>query len=404
MGRLSRIEGSGGDSSGQFGAAPSALGYLYQFEIALLEFLRRDDPALEVSIEVLDDIALEGDQIELLQTKLEIKPGSLTDGSAAFWKTLRVWSDSVANVPNALLVLITTATASPGSIAALLRADDRDPAKAHDRLVDHAKAAAGEDLKLARAAFLGLEDGKRKAMVERIVVADGAPGIGDLDTEFESALRHAAPKGKRQLLAERLREWWLRRAERHLIEVAARRPARISGEEIEVQLDSLRDQFSSENLPNDFETMAAPTDEEVAEDQRAFVMQLRLIALTNERVGLAIHDHNRAFAQRSRWLRENLLPGDELEIYEQRLREEWKRIWLPETDDELNDLDDAAAEARGRSVFKGCSEGLIEPIRPKFSAAYINRGSFHMLAEDHQIGWHHEWVARLQSLLGEVAG
>jgi hypothetical protein len=395
---------AGDGGGGEFSAAPSALGYLYQFEIALLEFLRRDDPALEVSIEVLDDIALEGDQIELVQTKLEITPGSLTDGSAALWKTLRVWSRSVAANPHALLIIITTAAAPEGSIASLLRTDGRDPATAHDRLVEHAKAAAGETLKPARAAFLGLAKSERRAMVERIIVADGVPGIGELDDEFESALRHAAPRGKRELLAGRLREWWLGRAERHLIEVAAGKPARISGEEIEVRLDSLRDQFTSENLPNDFETMSAPSDQEVAEDRRAFVMQLRLISLTNERIRMAIHDHNRAFAQRSRWLRENLLPGDELEIYEQRLREEWKRIWLPETDDEFDGLDDSAAEERGRSVFRGCSEGIIEPIRPNFSAAHVSRGSFHILAEDRQIGWHHDWVERLQTLLAEVGG
>jgi hypothetical protein len=392
------MEGGGAE----FSAAPSALGYLYQFEIALLEFLRRDDPALEVSIEVLDDIALQSDQIELVQTKLEITPGSLTDGGAALWKTLRVWSSSVASNPNALLIMITTAVAQEGSIASLLRTDDRDPAGAHDRLVELAKAATGTNLESARAAFLGLTESERRAMVERIFIADGAPAIGDLDSEFESALRHAAPRGKRHLLAERLREWWLGRAERHLIEVAAGRQSRIDGQEIEMQLDSLRDQFTSENLPNDFETMSAPSDEEVADDRRAFVMQLRLISLANERIRMAIHDHNRAFAQRSRWLRENLLPGDELEIYEQRLREEWRRIWLPETDDELGGLDDAAAEERGRSVLKACSEGIIEPIRPKFSAAHINRGSFHILAEDRQIGWHHDWVERLQTMLAEV--
>jgi hypothetical protein len=391
-------------TNNQFSAAPSALGYLYQFEIALLEFLRRDDPALEISIELLDDIALEGGQIEFLQTKLEINPGSLTDGSVALWKTLRVWSEGVDTHPSALLILVTTAKAPSGSIAALLRRNERDPKSAHDRLVTHAEAASGKELKEARSAFLGVPEKKRRAMIDRVFLADQSPPMGDLDAEFESALRLAAPKGKRHLLADRLREWWLRRAEQHLIEVAAKKPARISGEEIEVRLDSLRDQFTIENLPTDFEAMSAPTDQEVADDTRIFVMQLRLISLANERIRMAIHDHNRAFAQRSRWLREHLLPGDELEIYERRLKEEWSRVWLPETDDELDGLDDAGARERGRSVYKACSEGNVEPIRPRFSADFVNRGSFHMLVEDRQIGWHHEWVEHLQTVLSSEAG
>lgn len=402
MARLSIIEGSGGENLTQFSAAPSALGYLYQFETALLEYLRRDDPAIDLSIEVLDDIALEGAQTELLQTKLEIEPGSLTDGSAGLWKTLRVWSESVDVTPDALLVLITTASAPDNSIAALLRADDRDEEGAHDRLVAYARAATGKTLAPARNAFLSLAEDKRRAMVGRIVIADAAPVIDNLDEEFERSLRHAAPLATRPHLVTRLREWWLLRAERHLIDVAAGLSPEISSAEIEDRIASLRDQLTADNLPNDFEELTAPSDEEVAADKRAFVMQLRLIALGNERIRLAVHDHNRAFTQRSRWLREELLMGDELEAYERRLKDEWRRIWLPETDNELDGITDDNALRRGREVFKGCNDGVVEPIRPKVSAPHITRGSFHMLADELEIGWHHEWLERVEVMLEEA--
>jgi hypothetical protein len=69
------IAGESAENPSQFSAAPSALGYLYQFETALLEYLRRDDPALGLSIEVLDDIALVGEQIELLQDQARNRAG-----------------------------------------------------------------------------------------------------------------------------------------------------------------------------------------------------------------------------------------------------------------------------------------------------------------------------------------
>ncbi len=97
------------------------------------------------------------------------------------------------------------------------------------------------------------------------------------------------------------------RCERHLDAIAHGAQTRIRGEEIESKIADLRDQLSSENLPIDLQDLPAPTDEEVADDQRVFVMQLRLIALANERVALAILDHNRAYAQRARWVREELL-------------------------------------------------------------------------------------------------
>jgi hypothetical protein len=42
-----------------------------------------------------------------------------------------------------------------------------------------------------------------------------------------------------------------------------------------------------------------------------------------------VYDHNRAFLQRSRWQREQLLAIGELDIYDRRLMEEWKRVFLP---------------------------------------------------------------------------
>jgi len=284
----------------------------------------------------------------------------------------------------------------------LLRSEDRDERQAHDRLVSYAQAASGEELAPARKAFLALPEDKRRELVGHIVVADAAPPIEDLDAEFASALRHAAPAATRSQLVGRLREWWLLRAERHLVDVAAGLSPRINSLEIEEKIGSLRDQLAADNLPNDFEEMTAPSDEEVAADSRAFVMQLRLISLGNERVRLAIHDHNRAFAQRSRWLREDLLLGEELEVYERRLKDEWERIWLPETDEELDGISDEAAALRGREVFKACNDGVIEPIRPKVSAPHITRGSFHMLADELRIGWHHDWLARVQLMLEEA--
>jgi hypothetical protein len=383
-----------------FSAAPSALGYFYQCEVALLELLDRDDPALELSIELLDDIAFEGAQTELLQSKLQITAGSLTDGSADLWKTLRVWSEAEASYPEALLVLVTTAEAPEGSIAAALRSDDRrDADSAHDRLIEHARNAAGVTLARARTAFLGLGEERRREMVRRIVVADKSPGIQDLDDQFAGALRHAAPRDRRPALIRRLREWWLLRAEQHLVQVATGEHPRISGIEIENRIGDLRDQLSAQNLPIDVEEMTAPTDQDVADDQRTFVMQLRLIALANARIRNAVHDYNRAFAQRARWVREDLVEVGELERYERRLQEEWNRLWLPDTDDDPEAQSENDARGRGRDVQLACERAMFEPIRPRVAAPYIQRGSMHILADELRVGWHPDWVARMRQLL-----
>jgi len=385
-----------------YSAAPSALGYFYQCEIALLEMLRRGDPALEVSIELLDDVAFEGEQTELLQAKYHVNPGNLTDGSADLWKTLRVWSDGAPTNQNSALILMTTSVAVEGSIAAELRPGPaRNSTSAHNRLVSHAKSASGATLARARAAFLALSDDERRDLVDRIIVIDSAPLLDSIDEAFHHELRYAAPADRRDALVARLREWWLIRAEQIVVGVASGASPRVSFLEVEARIADLRDQLSADNLPNDLEELPPPTDDAVSADQRKFVMQLRLISLANARIRIAVHDYNRAFAQRARWLREDLVELGELRTYEQRLIDEWQRVWLPETDDDTEMSEDDAAEF-GRSVHRACDEAVVEPIRVRATAPYIMRGSMQMLADELRIGWHKDWVGRMQELLEEA--
>ena len=387
----------------QFSAAPSALGYVYQLELALLGYLRRDEPALAISIELLDDVAFEGKQTELLQSKLEITPGSITNASTNLWKTLRVWAENNSAYPDAVLILMTTGHAPEGSIAAMLReGETRDSGRAHDLLLSIARASTNQELAPAMQAFQSMDEQPRRDMVARIVVADDAPVVNDLDASYAQILRHAAPQVRLEQLVSRLREWWLLRCEQHLMGIAAGTASRIPGEEVELKIADLRDQLTEENLPIDLQDLAAPTREEVAQDQRKFVMQLRLIALANQRVALAIHDHNRAFAQRARWVREDLLIPGELGNYDRKLKEEWQRIFLPESEAE-EEVTEEMAQTRGREVHRECEAASVEPIRPKVAEPYVMRGSLHMLADELQIGWHPDWVVRVHALLSETA-
>ena len=109
------------------------------------------------------------------------------------------------------------------------------------------------------------------------------------------------------MLVDRLRGWWHKRAIAHLDAVARGLPDRISAAELEDELLEIADALRDENLPIDVLDMAEPTEQEVSESDRIFVAQLRLVALGSERLRKCIYDHNRAFAQRSRWQRDRLL-------------------------------------------------------------------------------------------------
>ena len=126
--------------------------------------------------------------------------------------------------------------------------------------------------------------------------------------------------------------------------------------------------------------------------------QLRLINLNRKQLRIAIHDHNRAFAQRSRWQREQLLGINELANYDLELTEEWERLSTPigaEYDDEISSAEQKLAY--GQETYGKLRDHALPQIRPGVNARYIPVGSLHMLADDLKVGWHPDWREVLSS-------
>ena len=130
-----------------------------------------------------------------------------------------------------------------------------------------------------------------------------------------------------------------------------------------------------------------------------------MIGVNQNRVFHAIRNYYRAFEQRSRWIREELLYVGELDRYESRLVEEWD-LQFQQMRDELGD--DAAEEAKLRAaqeLYKWVETEMHPHIRSAVTEHAISRGTYQMLADDLRVGWHSEFRERLHSLLSspEVA-
>ena len=403
--------GSGTESSGKgeansYSAAPSALGYLAQVEYALLLILRRLDVELEfeVSIETLDDIVFhDGDDArELLQSKHRVdRMASLTNSSADVWKTLHNWI--VDSPSDAVLTLLTNAVAADGTAMSYLRAGSgRNVEMAATSLESIARTSQTEANQTYYQSFLDLGSEGRVPFLSRVVLIDGLPAVADLASELQLAVRKSTKAAHRAALVERLRGWWFPKVYDHLTRVASGQRDRILSGEVESQLLALAQQLRDDDLPIDFYDMPEPSEGDVAEDERVFVHQLRLIALGSARLRQCIYDHNRAFAQRSRWEREKLLHVGELKDYETRLKEEWRRYCLPETDDDGEDGEEQI-QAKARDRFLRLDQSVLPRIRSHVEAEYVGNGSLHILADRLEIGWHPAWLERLRELLPDLA-
>ncbi|MEA2435259.1 MAG: hypothetical protein QOG54_2716 [Actinomycetota bacterium] len=386
-------------------AAESALGYLYQAEFALLEFIKRSrsEPSLRLSLEVFDDITFEhdGGPKDLLQTKHHINSrGSLSDASVDLWKTLGGWIDAsrsdIAGFDVLTLSLITTTAASEESAAASLRAVDRDVSRALGILERTAQVSTNVQNQDSYEKFLGLSPDQRLALLGRVVVMDSAMTIVDIPGSLVPELRFAVAPRYLHALVDRLIGWWHNRVIKHFLTDGDR----ILTEEVDSEIRYLADLLRSDNLPIDI-GVDDVTIEELENDDRVFIHQLQLIAAARPTLELAIRDYKRAYLQRSKWLEDQLVWPSELRTYEQRLIDEWEHQFAFIGDGSTQEESDLVEV--GRSLYQTLQNENLW-IRPRCQERFVPRGSFHMLSDELKVGWHPKFIERLRELLSEDAG
>ena len=393
-----------------FSAADSLVGYLYQMRVALLWSLQRLPAGADfvVSVETLDDVTFEtkgGTPQELVQTKHHHhREANLTDASTDLWKSLRIWFEAAEAgqvITGTILHLLTTALAADGSVASHLRKTNRDVVAALSALETTARSSTNKANEAAYAAFLKAAPARRLALLNEVVVIDAAPTMAETDQELRMVIFAAVERKQLEAFLELLEACWVRRGLRQIGTLGDR----ILAEEIEAQMGDLREQFKQEALPIDDDLLDFTLDEatHMAHAGSTFVRQIELVKASKQRIAAAIRDYYRAFEQRSRWLREDLVYIVDVRQYERRLVEAWDLVFLAMKDEIGEAATDDAKNQAARSVLKWAEQSVI-PIRPKVTEPFVTRGSLHMLADEQRVGWHPEFRVRLAEILAGPGG
>jgi hypothetical protein len=385
-----------------FSATDSALGYLYQVRLALLSSLQRlaKNQIFATYLETLDDVVFEGEgsELELLQLKHHRnREANLTNASPDIWKSLRIWIEGRANgsIPqDAQLCLITTSSVKKGSVASNLMLDPRNEAEALKQLNETATTSENKTNEPAYNLFRSLSHEDRSVLISSILIIPNAPSISDVSEALRNEARLSVRRNHLNSFLTRLEGWWYRRAVNQLLDPNSNP---ILSSEIQGELDDIRDQFLPDALPVDSDILEAKFDD-LAYQDNMFVQQVKLAGIGNRRILTAIRDYYRAFEQRSRWLREDLLLVGELNRYEQLLKEEWELEFDRIADDLGEDAAENAKQAAAKQVYAWVERSCF-PIRPQVMHPSMTRGSFHLLSDRLKIGWHPEFLQRLQQVL-----
>lgn len=390
--------------SSEFSANASFLGYFYQARFALLKLLQAEADA-EMSLERFDDVAFEegGAPTQLIQTKHHItRTASLTDSSTDLWKTLRIWSESILagsfRPEDVMLTLITTGVAPSESAASMLRPEKRDEERALQLLSEVAKTSISRTNNSAYRSFQKLADEQRKSLLSSVNVIDASPDIYDVHDQILKELRLAVRPRFLDLISERVEGWWFKRV---IANLSADTSAPILAKELIDQIHDIQEQYFEESLPIEFLGAIGPDEAELDQADRVFVEQLRLVMVNQPRIRLAINNYYRAFEQRSKWIREDLLHVGELEEYESRLIEEWRNRYEIMNESLGDESTEIQMQTEGRALYNWVDTQAEIQIRPKVTEPYVMRGSYHILANQLHVGWHTKFLERLSRLIQE---
>lgn len=376
----------------QYSAAASLLGYIYQCRLALLEFLKRlqSDPNIAVSIESLDDVVFEknGAPTDIIQIKHHItRKANLTNASTDLWKTIRIWCglfESGAFNEGTILCLMTTETAAEGSAASLLRVEGRNVTEAEILLLQASRTSSNNSNQEGYTKFNSLHPNQRQQLLDRVLILDNYPLSKDLHVHLYKELWGHCARQHLERFLNYLEGWWLQRI---IAGLDSNRAKLITGVEIDGELANLREQFKLDALPIHPEIQSAAPD--VASFSNwVFVKQLKLINIGENRIQMATKNFYQASEQRSRWVREDLILGDALDKYDDTLKEEWAIRFEQSKDERVLNFNDVDPVALGQELYKWVEAETNFPIRPACQNRFITRGSYQMLANRLQVGWH----------------
>ena len=402
-----------GKTTDQFSAGEQGLGYMYQARLALLQLLQLpEDTAIFLEKDDdLDFIDSDGGK-SLASLKHKAIGDRLTDLSTDFWKSVNIWLTRYKRdgraTSNLRFFLFTTGTVSSGSFLARLLPDQPVATGDATALTELADAAlAGSTSKLIApiaTAFNELSDPEKQDFLERILILDGNPRIGDIPALIRDKQLRCIRREHREFVFERLEGWW---TDAVIKQLTGARPEGIFGYEVSDKLSNLAEEYKADNLPITFRGKAPADEIDTDADPRLFVAQLREIGISSNRIRSAILDYYRAFEQRSAWARENLLALGEVEEYEDRLADEWGRYKDVAFEKLKGDSAEEALREAGSALYNWAEfeTGKIESlrIRARVTEPYVLRGSLHILADatpEPRVYWHPGFLDRLGELLG----
>jgi len=378
-----------------FSAGPSMAGYLWQVGLALIEGLRTPE-LKKIEIETDDDVVLRragGELYAAVQAKHSLDPGSLTTSSPELWKTLRVWSED-AKKPSTqrakTLVLLTTHSVAANSTLKALQEGVKKSVPEFSALRKDldtiAKNAGNKELVSSYQAWMSLSESRKDELLQRAVVRDAQLPLNEMKAQLDAML---VDRGIRKTRVVAFRDELLGWFSGLVAERIGKNGIAILKDELNDRYADLVDHFTPFDLPDTAGSLQHPALEEELAANPTYVRQLKLIDAREPIVTEAVHSHHRATKQRDDWMEMELVSALKLIQFDRDLTNKWKqaRAFALQTGGQHVQV--------GLAILQECMKyrgaGLGSNVY-----THVSCGSYHMLADVPQLGWHPSYATLLQ--------
>ena len=378
-------------------ASAQALGYLYQTQCALLLLLKSDDSDIKICVEKFDDISFhKNDKPEnLLQIKYHSNKGNITNSSIDFWRTLKVWIDSIKKDSQLLektsFCIITTNSISENSIIEKIRGKTESIDYIYNNLrkiAEEGRKTIKSDSLLSKCydTFINFDSSLVQGLINKINITPDFVRPSEVNEKILQKIKICTTQKNENTVFERLMGWWYKKMIECLESIE---PVFISYNELRSELFYITSELNDDNLPNDV------TQKEIeaikkTNDVKTLIFQLEIIDSKSQKINNALKNYYQSYAQRSKWLRENLISPDEIDDYDTQLSNEWEYQFSEITDNIDNKTPDIQKKEMGKELYNILMNQNI-PIRKNVNDKTISRGSFNGLANEKKIGWHPDY-------------
>lgn len=387
-------------------ASKQALGYFFQLQCALLFLMESADDDIKICVEKFDDISFHKDDdivTQLMQLKYHSTDNKLTNSNLDFWRTLKVWIDEInknsALLENTKFYIITTNSIGSNSVIEKIKNIKTNDTAIINEIYEELKqiATAGKtscDEKSQSykyySSFLNFNEKWAKFLIKSIVIIPDFYNPKEVDNQILKQLKLFTNKNTEKIIHQRLLGWWF---DKMILCLENSNPTFISFNEIRHKISSFLLDLREDILPIDvteYEILALKTEKDV----RNIVRQMELINSKEGKINIALQQYYKAYAQRSKWIKESLIYSEELDNYDQKLTDEWNFQFT----EIKNNLEDGSSEIerieKGRELYRTIMNKDI-PIRFNLNDNTISRGSYNGLSNELKIGWHPDFKERL---------